>query len=349
MSQSSSSSGGKTNYNKHFPRSLPLNYGAALQDPKEESILSRLHDFNCEWLQRPNVAISEMAQTLRENIALIRQYSGTIFRPEFVEDFLGPLESLSASFSRLDNKDKSTAEPPSREDVVSVLRAIDQDENLNDAIIEGFNAAGPLLMMCVHLLVPQTLMRHPEEFAQKMRRTPATQPFKENPSCHKMKDFILDSITKRWRPVPRNVSIWDQDDDDDDQSTPDTSSRRRARQHAPVQRRPPPTTWDDSSGFEDSQSTTSGSSSQATNSACTPATPQARQRVRYRQPVDSQQQQSSSGSSSIPNSASTPRTHSKYRQPASSQQSQSSASPVPPVEDDDTQPEVYTQRPATAA
>ena len=32
----------------------------------------RVHNFNFEWLQRPNIAISEMAQTLRENIPLIR-------------------------------------------------------------------------------------------------------------------------------------------------------------------------------------------------------------------------------------------------------------------------------------
>lgn len=61
--------------------SFLLNYGAAIQDPKEEAILSRVHDFNCEWLQRPNIAISEMAQTLRENIPLIRQYRGTVFVP----------------------------------------------------------------------------------------------------------------------------------------------------------------------------------------------------------------------------------------------------------------------------
>lgn len=66
MSQSSSASsfssaGGsqKTSYNKHFPRSFLLNYGGALQDLNEEAVLSRLHDFNCEWLQRPNIALRD--------------------------------------------------------------------------------------------------------------------------------------------------------------------------------------------------------------------------------------------------------------------------------------------------
>ena len=68
---STASSSTKCGYNKHFPRSFLLNYGVAMQDPNEEAILKRLHDFNCEWLQRPNIAISELAQTLRENLPLL--------------------------------------------------------------------------------------------------------------------------------------------------------------------------------------------------------------------------------------------------------------------------------------
>lgn len=165
MAHSLASSSGrsqKTNYNKYIPRSFLLSYTAALQDPKEEAILSRVHNFNCEWLQRPNMAISEMTQTIRENIPLIRQYSGTIFVPEFVQDLLQLLQSLSAALSRLDNKDKSTTEPPTREDVISVLRTLDGDVDLEESIVDGFNVAGLLLMKCIHLLVRQTLMWNPE-------------------------------------------------------------------------------------------------------------------------------------------------------------------------------------------
>ena len=76
---STSSSSSKCGYNKHFPCSFLLNYGTAIQDPKEEAILRSIHDFNCKWLQRPNIAISELEQTLRENLPLLQQYSGTIF------------------------------------------------------------------------------------------------------------------------------------------------------------------------------------------------------------------------------------------------------------------------------
>ena len=175
----SSSSSGKCGYNKHFPRSFLLNYGAALQDPKEEAILKHVHDFNCEWLQRPNIAISELAQTLQENLPLLQQYSGTIFMPDFVDDLASCLEPLKDVLSRLDNKDKSTSKPASREDVMSLLGTIDGQPEVEDFAVESLNAAGPLFTVCVHLLVPMTLMRNPEEFVEKARCTPQNAAFKE--------------------------------------------------------------------------------------------------------------------------------------------------------------------------
>lgn len=249
MSQSSSfssnsSSSGKCGYNKNFPRSFLLNYGAAIQDPKEEAILKRVHDFNCEWLQRPNIAISELAQTLRENLPLLQQYSGTIFTPEFVEDIASRFEPLRDVLSRLDNKDKSTSQPASREDVVSLLRTIDGAPEVEDFAINDLNAASPLFMICVHLLVPMTLMRNPEEFAEKARRTPQNAAFKEDPSPRRMRDFILNSITKRRRPAS-TASIWDAlDEEDKDDAAPAQSSRRSwAARRASQARTRLPSAW----------------------------------------------------------------------------------------------------------
>lgn len=222
----SSSSSGKCGYNKHFPRSFLLNYSAALQDPKEEAILKRVHDFNCEWLQRPNIAISELAQTLRENLPLLQQYSGTIFMPDFVDDLASRLEPPKDVLSRLDNKDKSTSQPASRERCRVPLADHGQPE-VEDFVVEGLNAASPLFMVCVHLLVPMTLMRNPEEFAEKGRRTPQNAAFKEDPSPRQMRDFILDSITKRRRPTSSG-SIWDSVDDQDEEEAEPGPSRRRA-------------------------------------------------------------------------------------------------------------------------
>ena len=232
MSQNSSSSfssgqGHKPSYNKHFPRSFLLNYGGAIQDISEEAVLSRLHDFNCEWLQRPNIALSEMAQTLRENFPILASNSPNVQDGDFVESILTHFRPLSNILSRMDNKDKTSSEPASREDVVEFMKVITGQPDLEERLREGLNAAGALFMTCVHLLVPITLMRNPQEFAEKARRTPANQRFKEDPSAKRMRDFILDSVTRRRRPGP-GASIWDAPDEEDEVPQA-ASSRGRAR------------------------------------------------------------------------------------------------------------------------
>ena len=148
--------------------------------------------------------------------------------------------------SRLDNKDKSTSQPASREDVVSLLRTIDGQPEVEDFAVDGLNAAGPLFMVCVHLLVPMTLMRNPEEFAEKARRTPQNTAFKEDPSPRRMRDFILNSITKRRRPTSGG-SIWDSVEDEYEGEGPHGSSRGRAAhgRRRSRSRTPLPSLWEE--------------------------------------------------------------------------------------------------------
>ena len=253
MSHSSSfSKAEKTPYNRHFPRSFLLNYGGALQDPREDAILKRLHDFNCEWLNRPNIAISELAQTVRENIPLLKQYKETVLVPDFIDEYLGYFEALQDALSRLDNKDKSTSQPPTREDVISLLRTLDCEADLEACIIDGLNVAGSLFMLSVHLLAPLTLMRNPEDFAEKCRRTQAAQHFKDDPTSRRMRDYILDSITKRRRPVSRG-SVWDISEEEDNDEEP--PSRRRSKQTTKASaRKSARSTWEEEEQHSNSPS-----------------------------------------------------------------------------------------------
>ena len=79
-----------------------LNYGEALSNLPDEKILCRLFDWNCEWLSRPNIAISEMASTLKENWTNIMAYRGTVFTEEFVDDlrkFVDPIVDPSGELT----------------------------------------------------------------------------------------------------------------------------------------------------------------------------------------------------------------------------------------------------------
>lgn len=191
--------GRKTSYNRHFPRSFLLKYGPALQDPTDNAILNRLHSWNCAWLSRLNIAISELAMTTKDNMPLIRQFHGTLFCDQFLDDLLSSFDHLLPALSRLDNKDKTDQMPPSREDVVSLLRNLDQDTDLRQCIMDGFNVAGLLMMLVTQVLAIQTLMRNAEDFADKVSKEAQHQPFKEDPSPRGMRSYILNSITKKRR------------------------------------------------------------------------------------------------------------------------------------------------------
>ena len=71
-----------------------LNNREALSNLPDNKILCRLYDWNCEWLSRPNIAISEMASTLKDNWSNIMAYRGTVLKEDFVDDlrrFIDPI------------------------------------------------------------------------------------------------------------------------------------------------------------------------------------------------------------------------------------------------------------------
>ena len=193
MSQSSSNSGApKPNYNKHFPRSFLLNYGRALENLPDDKIFSRFKDWNCKWLLRQN-SQSEFASMLKDNLPMIQAYKGMVFAASFMEQLEDVITPLITPMKRLDNKDRSSNEPPNQEDL----------------FVDAFNAAGPLLMMAIHTMAVNTLLHNPPDFANQALRCAAIEQFKENPSDENMMGYLLDSILMRRRSVQRTWSLWD--------------------------------------------------------------------------------------------------------------------------------------------
>ena len=188
MSHSSGNGGAtpKPNYNKHFPRSFMLNYGEALSNLPDAKILCRLFDWNCEWLSRPNIAISEMASTLKENWTNIMAYRGTVFTEEFVDDLRKFVDPIVDPLRRVDNKDKLDMDPPDANDVLKILKAINFDPWVEDLFTDAFNAVGPVLMMSIHILVINCLMHNPDVFAERSVRAPSTEKFKTDPTFKNM-------------------------------------------------------------------------------------------------------------------------------------------------------------------
>ena len=194
----------KPNYNRHFPRSFMLNYGAALQDLSDEKLLSRLRDFNCEWLSRPNIAISEMVQTIKDNWPLIEKQSGTVFTRKFVQDLSNVVLPLMDTYARLDNKDNSTHNPPTHDDVLDALEVVNISPDVEQLMVTAFNTAGHVLMTSIQMLAVNALLHNVSNFAQETVRSPATEEFKANPTKDSMMDYLFNSILMKRRTVKRS-------------------------------------------------------------------------------------------------------------------------------------------------
>ena len=119
-----------------------LNYGEALANLPDDRILSRLFDWNCEWLARPNIAMSEMASTLKDNWSNILAYRGTVFTESFVDDLKTFVDPLIDPLRRVDNKDKLDTDPPDADDDVQILKAINGEPWVEDLFTDAFNAVG---------------------------------------------------------------------------------------------------------------------------------------------------------------------------------------------------------------
>ena len=229
MSHSSGSGGAtpKPNYNKHFPRSFMLNYGEALSNLPDEKILCRLFDWNCEWLSRPNIAILEMASTLKENWTNIMGYRGTVFTEEFVDDLRKFVDPIVDPLRRVE--DKLDMDPPDANDVLKILKAINFDPWVEDLFTDAFNAVGPVLMMSIHILVINCLMHNPDVFAERSVRAPSTEKFKADPTFKNMMRYLIDQILMRRRTVKRSTNDWDCAAYLDEEEEEDTEQRRPSR------------------------------------------------------------------------------------------------------------------------
>ena len=70
--------------NETFPNTVWETHGLLTS----REILDKLFHWNCEWLTRPNYAISELADTLYANLATLADYKDKVFTKHAVDPLL---------------------------------------------------------------------------------------------------------------------------------------------------------------------------------------------------------------------------------------------------------------------
>ena len=75
----------------------------------KQTLLYHLKPNNCEWLQRPNVAINELAETITENLGnLMERYRGFLLQDEYLDQLQSFYAPIMDNLNKLHSKNEDS-------------------------------------------------------------------------------------------------------------------------------------------------------------------------------------------------------------------------------------------------
>ena len=89
-------------YVRQFPRNFLRPYGKVEDAPDSNLVFHRTKPDTCEWYTRPNIAVSELAETVHENLKIMQQDDASILSTsakECIEQHLAPLAQILQPFN----------------------------------------------------------------------------------------------------------------------------------------------------------------------------------------------------------------------------------------------------------
>lgn len=199
------------NYFKHQTKHFLTPYGKTHGLLTSREILDKLFHWNCEWLTRPNYAISELCDTLYSNMATLSDYRDKVFTRHAVDPLLTKARPIRTVLQRFNKKDSTTAEEPDERDLADLMKFV-EDDHIASMCKHMFAASGAMFSIATHLMTLQTLFSHPAESAKRHRESPEVQGFKQNPSRESMVAYVAAQTLSHTDIAPEDEggnSIWD--------------------------------------------------------------------------------------------------------------------------------------------
>ena len=212
------------NYFKHQTKHFLTPYGKTHGLLTSREILDKLYHWNCEWLTRPNYAISELADTIYANLATLADYKDKVFTKHAVDPLLNKARPIRSVLQRFNKKDSATSEEPDERDLRELMKFV-EDDTLKGLCKHLFAASGAMFSVATHIMTLETLFSHPAEYPKRHRESPEVQAFKQNPSRESMVAYIASQTLSHTEAVAEDEtagSIWD--------TLTQRSSSRQARQ-----------------------------------------------------------------------------------------------------------------------
>ena len=199
-------------YFQHFPKNFLRPYGEGSAAPDDNTIFKRIAAFNCEWLVRPNVALSELASTVRLNMDVLQRHHRIVNVQE-----LGNIETTIHDaielLSKFDSKEK-TADPNKKDlkKVVKFLAAEDQEtEQFFQDCVKAGNA---MFSMGIQYVVARALLTNPQHYAGMSRHNDSLDShFKKDASVKEMMAYLEKTCLVQEKPTSSKRSLLEELED----------------------------------------------------------------------------------------------------------------------------------------
>ena len=191
------------NFFKQFARQFLRPYGQVEKSPSDITVYKRIKPFTCEWLLRPKVALSELADTILKNNEVLQNAQTTVLNPEFLQLLNNELLGINDNLRRLIHGNDQEA---TMQDVVETLKFLyRENEEFDTTVDQMFEIGGALFLMATQIIVSRTLVRTPEQYAQHVEAEDGSdKTFQREKDIISMRDFIVNSVLGTAEPQPQS-------------------------------------------------------------------------------------------------------------------------------------------------
>ncbi|CAB3977861.1 Hypothetical predicted protein [Paramuricea clavata] len=148
---------------KQFVRSFVTPYQQSQQPPRAPDVLRYLKPFSCEWLSRPEIALSEYSEAISSNMAVLSVFKKTVISKKVVKKLEAKFNPLASELRNLNRKSNSS---PTSDNAKVVLKSIiDNDEEFDHTINNLFQAANAIFCIAANQVVARSLLRNPNAYS----------------------------------------------------------------------------------------------------------------------------------------------------------------------------------------
>lgn len=220
------------NFFSHFPRQRLKPYGEIKEPTSDTTMLEKASRLNCEYLVRPAVALSEMADTVSSNVTTLKEVLTNCSQTKIIQE-VEKLDKVAKMFNTRSDLAVTSS------DVHRLLKyTIDNDDEESDQPFDEMEHLSMLLYVIgCHQKQLRALVRNPAEYSKKCEDLPVKHEFKINGNLKSLKNWwASETVTSQSKASHITASYkknllaeLGSDTDSDDDSTKQQKKKNKKR------------------------------------------------------------------------------------------------------------------------